>query len=313
MRICSFLPSATEMVYALGAGEMVMAVSHECDSPVEAARKPIVSRARFDHTQLDSAAIDALVSQAIKSGESLYTIDRDVLRQANPDLILTQELCDVCAVTGNDLSQALHDLRLNPEIIALTPTNLQGIFDNIRTIGDAIGLRERAERLVAELTGRVQRVATVAQQATHRPRVFCLEWLDPPYASGHWVPELVELAGGVDALGRKGTDSTRIRWEEVVAYAPEILVLIPCGFDLPRALQEVRRLEGRPGWWSLPAVQHDRVYVTHGSAYFSRPGPRVVEGLEILAHLTHPELFPARYSEMIVRHVPQRPPKKEAA
>ncbi len=294
------------MVYALGAGEMVMAVSHECDYPAEAARKPIVSRARFDHTQLDSAAIDVLVSRAIKEGESLYTIDRDVLRQANPDLILTQELCDVCAVTGNDLSQALHDLRLNPKIIALTPTNLQGIFDNITTIGEAIGLRERAERLVAELTDRVQQVATVAQRAAYQPRIFCLEWLDPPYASGHWVPELVELAGGVDLLGRKGKDSTRIRWEEVVAYAPEILVLMPCGFDLPRALQEVRHLEGQPGWWDLQAVQRDRVYVTHGSAYFSRPGPRVVEGLEILAHLTHPELFPARYSEMIVRHVPQR-------
>lgn len=311
MRICSFLPSATEMVYALGAGEMIMAVSHECDFPAEAQRKPIVSRARFDHTQLDSAAIDALVSAAIKSGESLYAIDREVLRQANPDLILTQELCDVCAVTGNDLSQALRDLRLNPEILALTPTNLRGIFDNITTIGETIGLRERAARLVAELTARVERVTAAIPRAVRRQKVFCLEWLDPPYASGHWVPELVELAGGLDALGRKGTDSTRIRWEEVVAYAPEILVLMPCGFDLPRALREAPRLESQPGWWDLPAVRADRVYVTHGSAYFSRPGPRIVDGLEILAHILHPDLFPARYPESVLRQVPQ--PQRKVA
>lgn len=305
MRIASFLPSATEMVYALGAGEMLVAVSHECDYPLEAQRKPIVSRARFNHTEHDSAAIDALVSQAIRHGESLYTIDREALGQANPDLILTQELCDVCAVTGNDLSQALRDLQMNPEVLALTPRRLEGIFENILTVGDAIGLRERAQRLVAELRARVERVAVTAQRAA-RPKVFCLEWLDPPYSSGHWVPELVELAGGVDRLGRKGADSTRIRWEDVVAYAPEALVIIPCGFDVARAMREIGRLEALPGWTSVPAVAADRVYVSHGSAYFSRPGPRIVDGLEILAHIIHPELFPAVYPETAVWRAPQR-------
>lgn len=306
MRICSFLPSATEMLYALGVGEMVMAVSHECDYPLEAQRKPIVSRARFDHTQHDSAAIDTMVSQALQNGESLYTIDREVLGQANPDLIVTQQLCDVCAVTGHDLSQALKDLGLTPNIVTLTPTSLGGIFENIRTLGETLGLRERAERLIAELTARVTRVTETAQRAAARPTVFCLEWLDPPYSSGHWVPELVELAGGVDTLGHKGHDSTRVPWESVVAYAPEVLVVIPCGFDVARTMQEMPRLEALPGWDTLPAVQRDRVYVSHGSAYFSRPGPRVVDGLEILAHIIHPDLFPARYPQSVLRHVPQR-------
>ncbi len=300
MRIASFLPSATEMLYALGAGEMVVAVSHECDYPLEAQRKPVVSRARFDHTQLDSAAIDTLVSRAMAAGESLYTIDHDVLRQANPDLLITQKLCDVCAVTGDDLAKALRDVKIAPEILSLTPTNLAGIFDNIREVGDAIGLRERAERLVTELQGRVDRVAATAQAAGSRPTVFCLEWLDPPYASGHWMPELVELAGGVDPLGRTGKDSTRVRWDEVIAAAPEILVVTACGFDVARTMREMPRLSQQPGWHDLPAVRDDRVYVTHGSAYFSRPGPRVVDGLEILAHLIHPAQFPARYPEEVL-------------
>jgi len=306
MRICSVLPSATEIVYALGAGEMLTGVSHECDYPPEAQRKPVVSRARFDHTALDSAAINALVSQALRNGESLYTIDRQALSQANPDLILTQELCDVCAVTGTELSRAVRELPLTPEVVTLTPRGLHGIFENIRAVGEAIGLRERAARLVSELAARVDRVAAATRGVHRRPRVFCLEWLDPPYASGHWVPELVELAGGVDVLGRKGEDSTRIRWEAIVESAPEALVVMPCGFDVARAMSEVRRLEQRPGWWSLPAVREDRVYVTHASAYFSRPGPRVVDGLEILAHIVHPELFPRQYSDRVLRRVPQR-------
>lgn len=300
MRIASFLPSATEMVYALGAGEMVVAVSHECDFPLEAQRKPVVSRARFDHTQLDSAAIDTLVSQALARGESLYTIDHEVLRQANPDLLITQKLCDVCAVTGDDLAKALREVKNTPEILTLTPTNLAGIFDNIRQVGEAIGLRERADRLVAELQARVDRVAQVASAAGSRPTVFCLEWLDPPYASGHWMPELVELAGGVDPLGRQGRDSVRVRWEDVVAAAPEIVVVTACGFDVARTLQELPRLVQQPGWSDLPAVRHDRVYVAYGSAYFSRPGPRVVDGLEILAHLIHPAQFPAHYPEDVL-------------
>ena len=306
MRIASFLPSATEMLYALGAGEMVMAVSHECDYPLEAQRKPIVSRARFDHTQLDSAAIDALVSQAIQNGESLYTIDHQVLRQANPDLIVTQELCDVCAVTGHDLSQALNDLRLNPQLITLTPTNLAGIFDNLRMLGEALGLRERAERLVAELTARVERVARVTRELEERPTVFCLEWLDPPYAGGHWLPEMVALAGGHDPLGWAGEKSARIQWEQIIEAAPEVLVVMPCGFDMARAVQEIDQLAQRPGWASLPAVRHDRVYVTYASAYFSRPGPRVVDGFEILAHIIHPGQFPARYPASVLQRVPQR-------
>lgn len=304
MRIASFLPSATEIIYALGAGEMLTAVSHECDYPLAAQRKPVVSRARFDHRVMNSAQIDAQVARAIRAGESLYTIDLDVLRQANPELLVTQELCDVCAVTGNQLAAALRATNAAPEILTLTPKNLQGIFENILAVGEALGLRERAERLVAELQGRVDRVAVAAQRATSRPRVFCLEWLDPPYASGHWVPELVELAGGDDPLGRKGADSVRIRWEQVVEAAPEILVVLACGFDVARALREMPTLQRQPGWDDLPAVRQERVYVAHGSAYFSRPGPRVVDGLEILAHLVHPELFPARYPRTVVAPVP---------
>lgn len=308
MKIVSFLPSATEILYALGAGEMVVAVSHECDYPLEAQRKPIVSRARFDHTQLDSAAIDTLVSQTLARGEGLYTIDLEVLKQANPDLLITQELCDVCAVTGSDLSSALAATGLAPEILTLTPKNLAGMFGNIQQVGEAIGLRERAERLVAELTARVERVAAVAQGVESRPTVFCLEWLDPPYAGGHWVPELVALAGGRDPLGRPGEDSRRVRWEDVAAAAPEIIVVTACGLGVARTLREMPRLAQQPGWHDLPAVRQDRVYVTDGSAYFSRPGPRVVDGLEILAHIIHPAQFPARYAESVLAHAPSGRP-----
>ncbi len=308
MRVCSFLPSATEILYALGVGEAVVAVSHECDYPPEAQRKPIVSRARVDHTQLDSLEIDPLVAQTLRRGESLYTIDREVLRHANPDLLVTQELCDVCAVTGNDLSQSLNELQLNPKIVTLTPTTLAGIFENVRTLGEAVGLRERAERLVDDLTARVARVASMTQDLTPRPTVFCLEWLDPPSASGHWTPERVALAGGTDPLGRPGENSVRIRWEAIVAAAPEILVLMPCGFESARAVREARRLEQQPGWDSLPAVRQDRVYVTDASAYFSRPGPRVVDGLEILAHIINPERFPAQYPPSVLQHLPQHQP-----
>lgn len=313
MKIASFLPSATEMVYALGAGEMVVAVSHECDFPTEAQRKPVVSRARFDHTQLDSAAIDTLVSRALAAGESLYIIDHEVLRQANPDLLITQKLCDVCAVTGDDLAKALREVKIAPEILSLTPTNLAGIFDNIREVGEAIGLRERAARLIADLQARVDRVTATASAAGSRPTVFCLEWLDPPYASGHWMPELVALAGGVDPLGRQDKDSVRVRWEDVMAAAPEIIVVTACGFDTARTMQEMPTLARQPGWHDLPAVRHDRVYVAHGSAYFSRPGPRVVDGLEILAHVIHPAEFPARYPASVLQHVPQHSARQKVA
>lgn len=303
MRIASFLPSATEILYALGAGEMLVAVSHECDYPLEAQRKPVVSRARFDHRALTSAEIDARVSQALRAGESLYTIDLDVLKQANPDVLITQELCDVCAVTGDDLARALRATDLAPQILTLTPKRLHGIFDNIRAVGEAIGLRERAERLVGELTARVDRVAATAQRATARPTVCCVEWLDPLYVSGHWTPELVALAGGVDPLGRAGADSMQVRWDDVTAADPDILVVTACGLGVARTLREMPRLAQQPGWHDLSAVRHDRVYVTDGSAYFSRPGPRVVDGLEILGHIIHPELFPARYPPQVLTRV----------
>ena len=304
MRIVSFLPSATEMLYALGAGEMVAAVSHECDYPAEAQRKPIVSRARFDQTQLDSAAIDTRVRETLARGEGLYTIDLEVLKQANPDLLITQELCDVCAVTGTDLTTALAATGLAPEVLTLTPKDLAGIFGNIRQVGGAIGLRERAERLVAELTARVERVAAVARTVESRPTVLVLEWLDPPYAGGHWAPELAAMAGGVDPLGRAGQPSARVSWEQMAAAAPEIVVVTACGLGVARTLREMPRLAQQPGWHDLPAVRHDRVYVTDGSAYFSRPGPRVVDGLEILAHVLHPAQFPARYPASVLAHVP---------
>jgi iron complex transport system substrate-binding protein len=272
--------------------DQLVGVTHECDYPKEVSAKPVVVRSAIATDRLSALEIDQAVAERLRQGESLYVVDEVLLRQLAPDLIVTQSLCEVCAPSGNEIAQVLRALPTQPEILWLTPKSLIDIEANIRELGEATGTGDVAGSLIAARRARIDRVSAVVAQAARRPRVFCMEWLDPIYCSGHWVPEMVELAGGTDALGRRNSDSVRVQWDAVREWAPEVLVLMPCGFDLERALDHSAQLVVRPGWFDLPAVQSGRVYVVDANAYFARPGPRVVSGIELLGHLFHPDLVP---------------------
>jgi iron complex transport system substrate-binding protein len=290
-RIVSFLPAATEMVFALGAGDQLIGISHECDFPPDVKGKPVVVRPALDLQSMTLREIDVAVAEQIRSGASLYLVNEDLLCELKPDLILTQNLCQVCAPSGNDLASALKLLHPTPEILWMSPHSLAGIFENIGELGQSLGLASEADACVEECRRRLAQVTAKTARISTRPRVFCMEWADPVYCAGHWVPEMVELAGGRDELARRGTDSVRMAWADVVAWAPEIVVFAPCGFNLEKALEQVSYLEKLPGWADLPAVRNQRAYVVDANSYFARPGPRVVEGTELLAHLIHPERF----------------------
>lgn len=292
MRIVSLLPSTTEIAFALGLGDQVVAVTHECDYPPEARERPVITSSALDHHHATSAEIDAAVRGQVRDGISIYSLDTVMLERLQPDLVLTQALCDVCAVSFGVVEQAVAQVSAAPRILSLEPTSLEGIFGSILAVGNATGRRAQAIELVAQLRARVERVRERAARAASRPRVACLEWFDPPFGPGHWFPELVELAGGRAGLGAPGEPSRRLTWDDVVAFAPEVLVLAPCGFDLERASSEALAvLPRRPGWSALPAVRAGRVFAVDANSYFSRPGPRVVDSLELLARLIHPELF----------------------
>jgi len=292
VRICSLLPSATEIVYALGLGDQLYGVSHACDYPPEAAAKPALIRSAFDQSSLSSLEIDHAVMERHRRGEGVYTIDQDLLRQAEPDLILTQELCDVCAVPYSEVKRAVDQLVSQPRLLPLSPSLLGDVLQDISRVGEATGREEQAGFLVRRLRERIDRVTARTATAAERPATFCLEWADPLYVAGHWIPEMVEMAGGIDGLGGKGKPSVPIEWERVVGYAPEVVILMPCGFDVERAVREMPLLTRLPGWLDLPAVQRGQVYAVNATAYFSRSGPRLVDGLELLAKILHPELFP---------------------
>lgn len=291
MRICSLLPSATEIAFALGLGDSVVAVTHECDYPPEAKSKPIVVKSSIDAARSGSAEIDETVGRLLRAKKSIYTIDLPRFREANPDLILTQELCDVCAVDYNEVLAASASLARKPEIVSLAPALLSDVLRDIELVGKTASKKRQAEIFAAHLQKRIDRVREKASRSDYRPRVACLEWLEPIYNAGHWIPEMVELAGGMDGLGKKGKPSEKIDWDRVVQSAPEVIVLMPCGFEIARTLKELRLLYQLPGWSDLPAVKKGNVFAVNGSAYFNRSGPRLVDGLEILARIIHPEIF----------------------
>jgi iron complex transport system substrate-binding protein len=293
MRICTLLPSATEIAFALGLGDEIVGVTHECDYPPEAREKRVVVKSLIDSEKLASCDIDESVHRHLREQRGIYTIDLLRFRAANPDYIITQDLCDVCALDYNEVMQAIKWLTHRPKIVSLAPTRLADVLRDIERIGVSAGKQVAANGLVRRLGERIERVRDQASRAKSRPRVACIEWLDPLYSAGHWVPEMVELAGGVDGLGKKGKPSEQISWEAVREFAPEVVVLMPCGFDVARTLRELPSIQDRPGWSKLPAVKAGRVFAVNGSAYFNRPGPRLVDGLEILAHIVHPELFPS--------------------
>ena len=290
LKICSLLPSATEIVFALGLGNHLVAVTHECDFPPEVARLPVITHSTLDHESRRSSEVHRHIASALHKGSSIYALDQDLLEQLDPSLILTQELCDVCAVSYDVVEKAVHRLTGNRTILSLEPTSLGGILETIKQVGHATGARERAAALVAELQRRIDGIAAAAKPARRRPRVFAMEWLDPPFTAGHWVPEMVRLAGGRDDLAQEGFPSSQIVWERIVDDDPEIIVLMPCGFTLERTIEEFFEVELPEPWYHLAAVQSGHVYAVNGSAYFNRPGPRIVEGLQILAEIIHPEV-----------------------
>lgn len=285
MKICSLLPSATEILFALGLGDQVAGVSHECDFPPEAESKPVLIKSRITHTE-SAAAIDRQVREFLERGESLYSVDLELLRAIEPDLIVTQDLCHVCAATPDDLAAALAHLERQPRVVTLNPHSLADVCADIRAVGGATARAEQASALVAEFENDVADVER-SVGGFLRPRVLCLEWLDPPYVAGHWVPEMVQRAGAIDVLGHPGKPSFRIEWETALAAQPEVIVVMPCGYSLAAAEAEFRGLPLPPAWDDLPAVRDGRVFVVEASGYFSRPGPRLVMGLRILADAIH--------------------------
>jgi iron complex transport system substrate-binding protein len=290
-RIVSFLPAATEMIYALGLADRLVGVTHECDFPKAAQEKPVVVRSILPVEAMSQADIDVAVSAQLREGQSLYEVDEALMRELAPDLIVTQDLCQVRAPSGNEVTKVLASLDPKPEILFLTPQSLGGVFDNIKSLGAVAEVAPKADALVSSLRSRLDVVTRRARVAQSRPRVFCMEWLDPVYCSGHWMAQMIRIAGGDDALSRDGSDSVRIPWQDVLGWAPEILVIAPCGFHLEDTAKAAETLFARPGWADIPAVRNGCVYAVDASSYFARPGPRVVEGTELLAHLIHPELF----------------------
>ncbi len=291
MNIVSFLPAATEIAYALGLGGELRAVSHECDYPADAKTKPVVVRLAVDLTGLSPRDIDSRVSRQLHERGTLYEVDEEVLRAARPDLLMTQDLCQVCAPSGTEVTRALAGLQPPPEVLWMSPRSLDGILDSIRELGNRTGRSAEARRLTEEIRADLAALRAQTTRDLSRPRVFCMEWTDPVFTAGHWVPEMVDAAGGVDGLARRGEDSVRIPWEEVRRWAPEVLVVAPCGYHLPRARGETRRLRELPGWDALPAVREGRVYAVDADSYVSRPGPRVALGARLFAHLFHPDSF----------------------
>jgi iron complex transport system substrate-binding protein len=296
MRIVSLLPSATEIAYAVGLGDDLVGVTHECDFPPAASSKTHVTRSLLP-PDMSSAEIDRAVVESTQRDRSIYALDAETLVALKPDLVITQDLCDVCAVPRPAVDEAIALLRPTTRVLSLDAHTLDEVLASIELVGEAAGRTADARHAVAALRKRIAAVQQAVAPIAERPRVFCCEWLDPIFVGGHWVPELVRLAGGSDGLGRAGEPSFRIEWDAVVAYQPEVIVLMPCGFDAEQAAQRLDEIVPRSGWRDLPAVRDGRVFAVNASAYFSRPGPRLVDGLELLARLLHPDAVTHRAPE----------------
>jgi len=271
----------------------LVGITHECDYPESVKSKPVVVRNVLPIETMSQSEIDRAVAQRLREGLSLYQIDEGLLAALAPDLILTQNLCQVCAPSGNEVAQTLKTLAREPEILWLTPQSIAEIFQNVLDLGTAIGRESAAKHLVANCRNRLDDLRAQTSSLPNRPRVFCMEWLDPVYACGHWVPEQVKIAGGNDEIGSDGGESVRVSWETLAEWAPEVLVIMPCGFNLQQTMKQVWSVFGYRSspFFDLPAVRNGRVYAVDANSYFARPGPRVVEGTELLTQLIHPELF----------------------
>ncbi len=290
VRIVSLLPSATEIVYALDLQGDLHGVTYACDFPNAAADKPVVVSSRIQDAT-SSGEIDQRVKESLISDDGIYVLHLDTLNEACPDLVLTQALCEVCAVPSQQVHETLEKLPHKPEVLSLDPHSLADVVSDVERVGNAAGVEDGAARLAESLRERMGGIKSLASTADSRPRVACLEWMDPLMVGGHWVPEMVELAGGVDCFGKPGQPSFVVELEQVIEAKPDVVIAMPCGFDVRRGLSEIQLLTDREGWNELPAAKTDSLFVVNANSYFSRSGPRLFDGLEIMAEILHPELF----------------------
>lgn len=289
MRIVSLLPSATEIVCLLGLEEQLVGVTHECDYPTSVLDVPKVTSTLI-HADASSREIDSLVREQLKTRRALYTLDMPTLQRLQPDLIVTQAVCDVCAVAEEEVRSAVDLIASAPRVVNLEPACLEDVLQCVQRVGEAADCASAAAKSVASLRQRVDVVRTRCERAVKRPRVLLLEWIDPPFCAGHWSPELVRLAGGHEVIGTERTPSRTLSWSEIVEADPDVLFIACCGFNMERTLADLPILRDYPEWSEMRCVQSDNVFVVDGSAYFNRPGPRLVDSLEILAHTLHPDL-----------------------
>ena len=290
MKICSLLPSGTEIAFALGLGDQVLGVSDICDHPPEARIKHVACRSLVDTSVLTSREVEQKIREYTDAGESTYEIDIEWLDSTRPDLILTQDLCYVCDVDAGQVFQAVDGFNAQPQVLVLSPKTVPEIYDNILEVAQAAGVPDRAQGLVSKMCGRVEVVTSKLDRSAYRPRVFSLEGVDPLVAGGHWIPEMRLLAGGRDDMFSPGCPAKRLEWEQVSSYDPDVLLLTLCSSDLGRSLKEVHWLARQEGWWDMDAVRAGQVYLID-HVCFSRPGPRIVQGVEMLAQIFHPGLF----------------------
>ena len=288
-RIVSFLPSATEILYELGVGDQILAVTHECNYPADAKTKPKVIHSSFDPQKMTSSEIDKKVIELVQAKKDIYVLDEQVLKKANPDLIVAQGICEVCSPYTREINRAVSILQDKPEVLILDPRNLDDILQNVIQIGTKVGKQKEAQEIVTKLQARIKKVKDRPKGAL--PKVLCLEWLDPLFFAGHWVPQMVEIAGGVNGISNTGDQSRRMVLGEAVKFDPDIIVLMPCGFDVQRTILEYEKLQESKIWKQMRAVRDGEVYAVNANEYFSKPGPRTVTGLEILATIINPDTF----------------------
>src|SRR5579875_808456 len=284
-RIVSFLPSATEILYELGAGDEVLAVTHECSYPAESKSKPRVIYSSFDPGRMSSKESDKKVGELMNCGMDIYVLDEKGLREAKPDLIIAQGICEVCSPHTKEVNRAVSILESKPDVLVLDPKNLDDILENIREVGR----KDAARKFVAGLQARICRIKETRKGAL--PKVVCIEWLDPLFTAGHWVPQMVEMAGGINGLSSTGEKSRRMELGEIESFDPDIIILMPCGFDVKRTIEEYGKLLEDKKWAKLRAVREGQVYAVNANEYFSKPGPRTIAGLEILAKIINPDTF----------------------
>lgn len=296
-RIVSFLPSSTEILYELGIGNQVVGVTHECKFPEDAKTKPTIINSSFEAAGKSSAEIDEKIAQLVRTGGDIYLIDEKKLTESSPDLIIAQGVCEVCAPFTKEIERAVSMLGYRPDILVLDPHDLDDILISIMDIGERVGRINEARRIVVALQKRIDYIIDKSapgvgiHNQTHRPKILCIEWIDPFYSAGHWVPQMVEIAGGINGISSRGNPSRRISMQEIIEFQPEKIILMPCGFDLDRTIRQSEILCSNDEWNSLQAVKENEVYVVNATEYFSKPGPRIIIGLEILAKITNPVQF----------------------